>query len=143
MHRVRRTVVSSAISIGALAGLVSLGVLPASAQVQQPSQALHVAKPASGGPPHCSGDVCAKWIRKTSTTVRIETWAFRTNFLGHFELIVPSGAVFNSTPNKEWDGGGAGAHFTVGLSSSDYKAIAWEYLGDGKYKNLGSVTFTV
>jgi hypothetical protein len=66
----------------------------------------------------------------------------RTNFFGHFELIVASGAIFNST-NREWHGGGAGKNFRVGLSSSDYKAIAWEYLGAGKYKNIGSITFTV
>ena len=143
MHRVRRTVVSSVISIGALAGLMSLGTLPASAQVQQASQALNLTTPTSGGTPHCSGDVCAKWIDMTSSEVKIETWAFRTTFTGHFELIVPSGAHFNSTPNKKWRAGLAGAHFTVGLSSRDYKAIAWEYLGSGKYKNIGSVTFTV
>jgi hypothetical protein len=79
----------------------------------------------------------------TSRLVKIETWAFRTNFAGHFELITPSGAHLNSTPNKEWVGGGAGKVFTAGLSSRDYTAIAWEYLGDGKYKNIGSVTFTV
>jgi hypothetical protein len=140
MHRVRRTVVSSVISIGALAGLMSLGTLPASAQVQQAS---HRATPTSGGRPHCSGDVCAKWADMTSTKVKIETWAFRTTFSGHFELIMPSGAHFNSTPNKTWRAGKEGAYFTVALSSRDYKAIAWEYLGSGKYKNIGSVTFTV
>jgi hypothetical protein len=143
MHRVRRTVVSSVISIGTLVGLMSVGTLPASAQVQQASQALRLATSRSGGTPHCSGDVCAKWDSKTSTKVKIEVWAFRTNFLGHFELIVPSGAHFNSTPNKEWRAGRAGAHFTVGLSSRDYKATAWEYLGSGKYKDIGNITFTV
>jgi hypothetical protein len=143
MHRVRRTVVSSVISIGTVAGLMSLGTLPASAQVQQASAALHVARAASGGPPHCSGDVCAKWQRKLPPDVKIETWAFRTNFDGHFELTVPSGTHYNSGANREWRAGKVGAVFTVGLSSDNYRATAWEYLGDGKYKDLGTVVFTV
>jgi len=140
MHRVRRTVVSSVISIGTVAGLMSLGALPASAHVEQASQALHVT---SGGPPNCSGDVCAKWVKKISPNVKIETWAFKTNFDGHFELTVPSGTHFNSSPNREWRAGKAGAHFTVGLSSGNYRATAWELLSSGKYKDLGTVIFTV
>jgi hypothetical protein len=126
-----------------LAGLMSLGALPASAQVQQGSQALHLTVPTSGGRPHCSGDVCARWASKTATKVTIDVWAFKKSFFGHFELTTPTGAHLNSTPNKEWIGGGAGAAFTVGLSSRDYKATAWKSLGSGKYRDIGNVTFTV
>ena len=142
MHRIRRIAIPSLIFIGALAGLMSLGTLPASAQVLEATQANHLAIPQSGGVPHCSGDVCAKWLSKTSFKVRIEVWAFKKNFTGHFELKTPAGAHFDST-SKAWVAGGAGYDVTVALSSGKYEAIAWKNVSSGKYRNIGDVTFTV
>jgi hypothetical protein len=142
MLRIRRIAIPSLISIGALAGLMSLGTLPASAQALQASQANHLTVPQSGGVPHCSGDVCAKWLSKTSFKVRIEVWAFKTNFTGHFELKTPAGTHFNST-TKAWRAGGAGYDVTVALSSGKYEAIAWKNVSSGKFRNIGDVTFTV
>jgi hypothetical protein len=139
VHQIRRSALSSLLAIGAVLGLVTLSTLPASAQV---SQATHLTISPRGGRPHCSGDVCARWLSKTKTTVKIEVWANNMDFYGHFELIPPTGVAHNSR-DKVWDAGGAGQNFTVGLYPDKYTAIAWQRVSAGNYRNIGQVSFNV
>jgi hypothetical protein len=122
----------------------SAATLPASVQVPQASQTVHPDTPQNGSRPVCSGDVCARWFDKTSTSVMVSEWAFRTKFFGHFEILVPNGAHYNSAPNKWWYGGGKSYNFKVGVYSGAYEAIAWSYnTPTHTYTNIGQVYFLV
>jgi hypothetical protein len=148
-HRILKLAIAAAMITSGL-GLTGLGAtasaatLSASARVPQASHVIRPDIPQNGSKPMCGGDVCARWFDKTSKTVMVEEWAFKTSFFGHFEILVPNGAHYNSAPNKEWIAGGKGYNFKVGVYSHAYEAIGWKYnTKTHGYSNIGHVYFFV
>jgi hypothetical protein len=94
---------------------------------------------------YCSGDVCADVVSKASAGFGIDAWAYKTTFTGHFELISPNGAVYNLPKDKNVSNpaGGTAQHFQVPPVDGGYTVIAWQFLGAGKYNNIGQVGFSV
>lgn len=118
----------------ATSSLLSLAILMATDAV-----------PASATTYYCSGDVCADVVSKASAGFGIDAWAYTTTFTGHFELISPNGTVYNMPKDKNVSNpaGGTAQHFQVPQVDGGYTVIAWQFLGAGKYNNIGQVGFSV
>jgi hypothetical protein len=99
--------------------------------------------PDAYGDIECSGDVCIQSTCAHCLDQRINVWANRTTFTGHFELTfgctIGGCTVFNS-PNRRWPAGGT--HWTSPeVPSAANTANVYGWKGGPPWTQIGDVGF--